>query len=126
MLENRVFLGVLSTLGLTLSSLEADSLGSLLFHGNCTACHKEVKAVSAPSVMEFRLNYRRAFPKKEDFIEYMSEWVKHPNPESSIMLDAIKKYELMPELGFEKSTLEIISEYIYETNFTQEHEGHEE
>ena len=126
MLVNRVLLGALTTLGLTSSSLEADSLGSLFFHGNCITCHKELKAVSAPSVMDFRENYLRAFPKKEDFVEYMSQWVEHPNEESSIMQDAIKKYELMPELGFEKSTLKIISAYIYETDFSKLHEGHEE
>jgi len=125
MLVSRVFLGILTTLGLTLSSLEADSLGSLLFHGNCITCHEEVKAVSAPSVMEFRENYLRAFPQKKDFVTYMSTWVKHPDVQKSIMQDAIKKYELMPDLGFEKSTLEIISEYIYETDFSKIHEGHE-
>ncbi len=111
---------------LCVSCLNAASLGSLLFHGNCITCHEETKAVSAPSVLEFRENYLRAFPKKKDFVEYMSEWVEHPNAETSIMLDAIKKYELMPELGFEKSTLEIIAEYIYVTDFTKEHEGHED
>jgi len=109
---------------LSVAYLNAASVGSLLFHGNCITCHEETKAVSAPSVIEFQENYLRAFPKKKDFVEYMSEWVIHPNAESSIMLDAIKKYELMPELGFEKSTLEIIAEYIYETDFTKEHEGH--
>ena len=110
----------------TVTYLNAASIGSLLFHGNCITCHEETKAVSAPSVMEFRENYLRAFPKKKDFVEYMSEWVIHPSAQNSIMLDAIKKYELMPELGFEKSTLEIIAEYIYETDFTKEHEGHKE
>jgi hypothetical protein len=62
---NRVFLGLLTTLGLTLSSLEADSLGSLLFHGNCITCHAETEALSAPSVVEFRENYLRAFPQKK-------------------------------------------------------------
>ena len=126
MLVNRTTLALLTTLGVSFSSLNAASLGSLLFHGNCTACHKELKAVSAPSVMEFRENYLRAFSKKEDFVEYISQWVEHPNEESSLMQDAIKKYELMPELGFEKSTLKIISEYIYETDFSKLHEGHEE
>ena len=111
---------------LTTAYLNAASLGSLLFHGNCITCHEETKAVSAPSVMEFREKYLKAFPQKKDFVEYMSEWVIHPSQEGSIMLEAIKKYELMPELGFEKSTLEIIAEYIYETDFTKEHEGHEE
>jgi len=124
MLKNKTILGIGAALILCISHLNAASLGSLLFHGNCITCHEETKAVSAPSVMEFRANYLRAFPQKKDFVEYMSEWVKHPNTETSIMLEAIKKYELMPELGFEKSTLEIISEYIYETDFTKEHEGH--
>ncbi len=126
MLKNKTVLIVITTFTLSFSSLSAASLGSLLFHGNCITCHEETKAVSAPSVMEFRANYLRAFPEKKDFVEYMSEWVKHPNVEKSIMQDAIKKYELMPELGFEKSTLEIITEYIYKTDFTKEHEGHED
>jgi len=107
-------------------SLYADSLGSLLFHGNCITCHKETKAISAPSAVEFREHYLRAFPDKKDFVSYMSKWVQYPSKETSIMQDAIKKYELMPELGFEYTTLEIISEYIYETDFTKEHLGHKE
>jgi hypothetical protein len=33
------------------------------------------------------------------------------------MMDAIEKYELMPELAFDKTTLEEISEFIYENDF---------
>lgn len=104
--------------------LNAASLGSLLFHGNCITCHNETKNISAPSIISVRENYLRAFPKKEDFVEYMSKWVTHPNEEGSLMIDAIKKYKLMPLLGYEKSTLQIIAEYIYVTDFTKEHEGH--
>jgi hypothetical protein len=42
------------------------------------------------------------------------------------MLDAIEKHELMPELGFDIETLKTISEYIYETDFTQKHSGHKD
>ena len=35
------------------------------------------------------------------------------------MSDAIRKYELMPELGYDLDTLEKISTYIYETDFTK-------
>ena len=117
------------TLALLLLSsiyLNAGSLGSLLFHGNCITCHNETKDISAPSIISVQENYRRAFPKKEDFVEYMSKWVLHPNAEGSLMLDAIKKYELMPLLGYEESTLNIIAEYIYDTDFTKEHEGHKD
>ena len=107
-------------------SLNAGSLGSLLFHGNCITCHNETKDISAPSIISVRENYKRAFPKKDDFVDYMSKWVTHPNAEGSLMLDSIKKYELMPLLGYEESTLKIIAEYIYDTNFAKEHEGHKD
>ena len=115
----------LITLSLLFSSLmSADEIGSLLFHGNCITCHGEHKSISAPSITRVKENYQRAFAKKEDFIEYMSKWVEHPNEQTSIMLEDIKKYELMPELGFDRSTLEIIAAYIYETDFSKKHEGH--
>jgi len=124
MLKNKTFFHFISIFLLSVSSLNADSLGSLLFHGNCITCHFETKDVSAPSIVSVRENYLRAFPKKNDFVEYLSKWVTHPNVEGSIMLDAVEKYELMPELGYEESTLKIIAQYIYDTDFTKEHDGH--
>jgi len=106
--------------------LNADSLGALLFHGNCITCHNETKDISAPSMLSVRENYLRAFPKRKDFIEYMSQWVIEPNAETSIMLDAIKKYKLMPLLGYEVTTIEDIAAYIYDTDFSQKHEGHKD
>lgn len=97
-----------------------------MFHGNCVTCHFETKAVSAPSMIEIREHYMRAFSKKEDFVAYMSTWVKNPKEETSIMLDAIKKYELMPYLHFDLESLQEISAYIYETDFSKEHNGHKE
>lgn len=101
-----------------ISSLNADENSSLLFNGNCITCHKETKAVSAPSIIEIQKRYKDAFSTKQEFVEYMSTWVKYPKNETSIMRDAIKKYGLMPELGYDKETLMDISTYIYETDFT--------
>lgn len=104
---------------LSFYSLEADDISSLLFNGNCLTCHKETKTVSAPSVVEFKKRYISAFKNKEDFVNYMSEWVRNPNKETSLMHDAIKKHGLMPDLGFDEETLRDISAYIYETDFTK-------
>ncbi len=109
---------------LILSSLNADSIGSLLFHGNCITCHHETQTISAPSMVNVREHYKRAFSKKEDFVKYMSKWVANPNPETSIMLQDIDKHGLMPHLGFEEEALKEIVEYIYDTDFTKKHEGH--
>lgn len=75
---------------------------------------------------EIRAVYKQAFSKKEDFVAYMSEWVKIPKAETSLMDTAIKKYELMPLLGYEMEVLTDITAFIYDTDFTKEHEGHKE
>ncbi len=108
-----------------LLKLQAEEYASLLFHGNCTTCHFESKSVSAPSVIMIREKYLSAFPEKEDFVAYMSSWVQHPDERTSIMLEAVEEYELMPELAFDLETLRTISAYIYETDFGKKHSDHE-
>ena len=109
----QIFIFFLFTL--TLSAID---MRSLLFHGNCITCHAEHKTVSAPSITLIKEKYLQAFPQKKEFITFMSQWILTPNKETSIMLDSIQKHGLMPELGYDISTLEEISAYIYETDFT--------
>jgi len=112
MLVNRFFISLLLS-----SCIYASDDGLLLFNGNCVTCHHSSKSISAPSMMEVQKNYKRAFSKKEDFVNYMSKWVIKPNKETSIMLDAVDKYSLMPELAFEIEVLREISSFIYDTDF---------
>ena len=95
------------------SSLYADSYGRLLLYGNCITCHHETKSISAPSLQIIVKRYKEAFPEKEQFVEYMSNWVLNPDKNTSLMEDMINKYELMPHLGYDKDTLEKIAIYIY-------------
>jgi len=104
----------------------ADTMGALLFHGNCTTCHFELQNKSAPAMIEVRKRYMQAFPDKKDFVKYLSEWVDNPSAEKSIMQDAIAKYELMPQLAYEKDVLQEIAAYIYDTDFTQQHAWHKQ
>jgi len=98
---------------LLLTNLAFADNGSLLFNGNCATCHFTDKASSAPTIHQVRQRYLKAFPDKKDFVEYMSNWVVKPNKETSLMHDMIDKYGLMPELGYDKSTLKEITTYIY-------------
>lgn len=95
----------------------ASNYAGLLFDGNCVTCHHKTKAISAPSIKEVRENYLRAFPNKDDFVLYMSNWVESPNEQTSIMQEAILKYGLMPMLSYDKATLKEISAYIYDMKF---------
>lgn len=95
----------------------AQDNASLLFSGNCETCHRVGKSISAPSINLIKKRYKEAFLNKKEFIKYMSEWVYKPNIEGSIMLEQVKKYELMPHLHYDKKTLEDIASYIYDTEF---------
>ncbi len=96
------------------TSTYADSYGRLLLYGNCITCHHETKSISAPSIKILKKRYHEAFGNKKEFIKYMVNWVYKPSSDTSIMHDMIEKYELMPELGYDKDTLEKIATYIYE------------
>lgn len=102
-----------------ISCLQADNLGSLLFNGNCTTCHFERETISAPSVVDFRAAYLKKFPNKKDFTQAILKFVKNPSKKASLMPKAIKKHELMPQIPFEEDTLNIIVDYIYETDFSK-------
>ena len=88
--------------------------GKLLLYGNCITCHHETKSISAPSLKIIKKRYHEAFKDKKIFVNYMVKWISSPNKQGSIMHDMIQKYELMPELGYDKETLEKIASYIYD------------
>jgi hypothetical protein len=96
-------------------NLFASSYGELLFNGNCVTCHSTNELnKSAPTIIKIQNTYKNAFPLKKDFIYYMSTWVLNPNKETSLMDESIKKYKLMPLLGYDRETLEEISSYLYD------------
>ncbi len=95
------------------SSLYSNSEGRLFLYGNCITCHHETKSISAPSLKIIKKRYHEAFNDKKTFVNYMVKWVSSPNIKGSLMHDMIQKHELMPELGYDKDTLEKIASYIY-------------
>jgi len=105
------------TLNLFNASLYASN-AKLLFNGNCTICHKINKEKTAPSIIKIKQTYKRAFPIKEDFINQMSMWVVSPKSETSIMLQSIDKFKIMPNLAYDISLLKEIANYIYDTDFS--------
>lgn len=97
-----------------LISHQTQNYDKLLLDGNCITCHHPTKSISAPSLQIIKQRYHEAFSEKEIFINYMVNWVYNPTKDGSIMHDMIDKYELMPQLGYDKDTLEKITTYIYE------------
>lgn len=97
--------------------LYATSLGETLFQGNCVTCHDEKKTLSAPAIQEVQASYRQAFPTQERFVASMATWVENPNAKTALMPQAIKKFGLMPLLGYDQESLEAIATFLYEKHF---------
>lgn len=93
----------------------AISLGQTLFEGNCVTCHQIDTEKSAPTIQKVVQVYKMRFSKKEDFVKNMAIWLIKPDTLTTLMPKKIQKYRLMPELGYDKDTLQIIAEYLYET-----------
>lgn len=110
---------ILTILILLVYNLFASNVGEMLFNGNCLACHNIKTEVSAPSMVKIRDVYLDIFPRKEDFVNFMTNWVYEPEEDTAFMPNAIDKYGLMPNLHYDQQMLEDISIYIFETDFSK-------
>ncbi len=99
---------------LFLSLLHANDEARLLFYGNCTACHMEVGKKAAPHFSEIKGYYKLAYPSKEAFVSHMTHWVSSPDRNSSKLPDAIKAFQLMPNISVDKMVLEEITAYLFD------------
>jgi len=99
-------------------NIDANDIRELLLHGNCTTCHFINKSISAPAMSIVQKRYKQAFADKKMFIKFMVDFIKNPDKNNSIMLDMIKKYELMPKIAFDEDTLKEIASYLYDVNLT--------
>lgn len=89
-------------------------MGETLFNGNCVTCHALSVPNSAPSTKEIQTAYKKAFDTKEKFVTFMVDWIRKPNSKTAIMQDAVKKYELMPNLGYDRDSLQEIASFLYD------------
>ena len=108
------WLGVLVCLSI---ELFASSYGETLFQGNCVSCHDTLQTISAPAMKEVQSVYKQRFTTKEAFKTFMVTWISKPSEKEALMPSAIKKHGLMPQLGYDKPSLESIAEFLYDAHF---------
>jgi len=77
----------------------------------------QVGKKSAPHFSEIKGYYLLAYPKREDFITHLSNWVHAPNKNTAKLTFAIKEFkQVMPNLGIDKDILQDIAAYLYDTD----------
>lgn len=107
-----------ATLGLALLSATAladEEQGARLFDELCVACHiMEGEPQAAPPVFGVINHVRKAYPQKEAFVRHIVDWVASPDAESALMPGAVRRFGLMPKLGYADEDVAAIAEFWFE------------
>ena len=102
------------TVILLMSNASAND-GKELYGQLCASCHAaESNPKVAPPIFAVVDHVRQAYPKREDFISRIIEWVDEPETEVALMPGAIRKFNLMPKLGYSQRDVEEIAEYLFD------------
>lgn len=99
------------------SSVFALENGSELFDKLCVICHvKEGKPGNAPPIFAVVNHVKGAYPNKQEFVQKITSWVNEPKEASALMPGAIRKFGLMPAMGYSESDVRLIAEFLYDGN----------
>ncbi len=80
---------------------------------HCAFCHTSEELI-APDMKKIKSIYLKKYPKKQEFISAMLNFVKSPSKEKAIYKEALNKFTLMPKMPFKEEELKGVIDYIYE------------
>ncbi len=104
-------------------SASVSTKGYNLMKQKCFICHfpkpepsKRNKMI-APPMMRVQQHYKPSFPAKKDFVNAILNWVKNPTEKETLMPGAVRKFKIMPHLGYKDDEIKLIAEALFETDF---------
>ena len=99
------------------SSAIAEDNGKELMKNLCSSCHViEGKPTLAPPIFAVKNHVKRAYSKRDTFVQLIIDWVEEPDTAITLMPGAVNKFGLMPKLPYKKEEVRKIAEYIYDTD----------
>ena len=101
------------------ASLQELQHGEQVYGDVCVACHgadAEGEDRIAPPIFAAK-NHYSDLTSREDFVAAMSSFILEPTEEAARMPGAIKKFEIMPNLGLSPEEAKAVSEFVFVTDF---------
>lgn len=98
-------------------NLQQEHPGKKLMETSCYSCHSLTAPENsriAPPMIAIKNRYISKNTTKEEFVNDMQNWMKNPTNKNAKMHGAVKRFGLMPKLGYPEETIQEISEYIYD------------
>ncbi len=92
--------------------------GYELLKSKCYACHsvstKSHDDIIAPPMIAVKRHYINNYDNKKDFVNAIVNWALDPKEENAVMFGAVRRFKVMPKMGFKKEELTKIASYIYD------------
>jgi len=116
------FTHIVLTTSILFSFSQASQDAQKLFDTKCLACHTKTRptdmnSVVAPAVMGVMRHIKMSYPKKEDAVAFISDYVLDPQAKKAIcMPQKIKRFGLMPSQkgNVTKEEVKIIASWLYD------------
>ncbi len=97
------------------TSLSANGTGKALFEKLCASCHaSEGMPTNAPPMFAVINHVKGTYPDREEFIERIVDWVWEPDASQTLMPGAVRRFGVMPKLGYDSEQVRMIAEYLYD------------
>lgn len=96
-----------------------NSEGLSLMKSYCFSCHNPTAAEDnrlAPPMFAVKRHYSGGKMKREAFVQAIVDFVNDPTSESSKMPGAVKKFGIMPKMGYDEEDVRKIAEYMYDND----------
>lgn len=93
--------------------------GERFIKSQCYVCHHPTAPEdnrTAPTLYEIKQIYLQSNISEEQFVKEFVDFTHQPSQEKSKMKEAVKKYGLMPNNGFNREDVEAIAKYIYKND----------
>ncbi len=100
-----------------------DTKGYKLMEQKCYICHfakpdpSKRNSMIAPPMLRVQEHYKPSYPNKEDFVNAIVAWAKHPEEAKTLMPGTIRKFALMPKLNYKDKDVKLIAETLYDIDF---------
>jgi hypothetical protein len=97
--------------------------GYQLMQQKCFVCHMEKPDPSnkasmiAPPMMMVQKHYKPTYKNKDEFVNAIAAFVSNPDEKKALMPGAVRKFNLMPNLGYDKDEIKLIAETLFDIDF---------
>jgi len=109
-----------SNQGVYTNSINKLNSGKQLLETKCNICHglkEDSKSMLAPPFVNIKSKYKAVYKTKDKFVKGIVDFTLNPTKEKAMMMGSLKRFAVMPKLGYSKADLTEIANYIYANKF---------